>query len=199
MKRRTIITVATVLLLTGFTTNGEFFQKKDSNEGGHQEKTEQQGKMTPEMGLMQHEKRPCMISMMLRGMQHRHQGAFAKNHNLMVNLFPGIIWHLGLSSEKAEEMIDLRTSYKKQLIDHEAELTKTLLQLQQILRENTCREKTKVQMLAIAEIRIKMKILVYESVIQMQSLLNYEQRKKLEKLMNLHHKHENGIVMMHDI
>ena len=132
-------------------------------------------------------------------MQHRHQGAFAKNHNLMVNLFPGIIWHLGLSTEKAEEMIDLRTSYKKQLIDHEAELTKNLMQLQQSLRDNTGRENTKNQMLSIIETRINMKILVYESVIQMQSILNDEQRKKLEKIMNLHHKHENGIVMMHDI
>lgn len=149
--------------------------------------TDQQPDM--QMGMKKHgEMRGGMMSGGMGGMHHEMMMGCAPMQRAMtmVKLLPEMDEQLSLSEDQAQELIDLRSEFKKQQADYEAELTTHNRKLRALVNEDASVDEIKKQMKAWADTRIDMQAAAYQTEREMKALLTDEQNEELEAFMEEH-------------
>ncbi len=125
---------------------------------------------------------------MMDGMHHEMMMGCASMQKsmIMVNLLPEMDEQLSLSEDQTEQLIDLRSEFKKQQVDYQAELTKRNKKLRALINDNAPVDEIKNQMKAWADTRIDMHAAAYQAEREMKALLTDEQNQELEVIMEEH-------------
>jgi regulation of enolase protein 1 (concanavalin A-like superfamily) len=126
------------------------------------------------MGVMMHGNRKGMMN---RGIVLMQQCTF------MVNMIPQMQNQLGLTTVQSNKLIDLRTTYLKQQIDLQAELSKKELKLEKLIEENAPADMVKTNLERYAQIQTNLELTAYQSGLEMRKILDDSQQKKFDKLM----------------
>jgi Spy/CpxP family protein refolding chaperone len=140
-----------------------------------------------QMDSQQSMKKP---GMMRGGMGAMHGGMMSsspmQSSMIMVNLLPEMQKQLSLSEDQAEELIGMRSEFKKQQVDYQAEMTKQNRKLQALIDNGAAAGEVRKQMKACADIRIDMHSAAYETEQKMKAVLTDEQQEQLDAIMEEH-------------
>lgn len=133
---------------------------------------------------------------MMRGaMMHGAMGAMhggmmdsspMQSSMIMVSLLPEMQKQLSLSEDQTDELIGMRSTFKKQQVDYQAEMTKHNRKLQELIDSSAPVDEVRKQMKACADIRIDMHSAAYETEQKMKAVLTDEQQEQLEVIMTEH-------------
>ncbi|MFW6080846.1 MAG: Spy/CpxP family protein refolding chaperone [Desulfosalsimonas sp.] len=104
----------------------------------------------------------------------------------MVNLLPDMDEQLSLTEDQTDQLINMRSDFKKQQVDYQAELTKQNKKLQRMIDDGVPADEVRKQMKACSDIRIDMHLSAYETEQEMKAVLTDEQKDQLEVIMEEH-------------
>ncbi|MCB2206798.1 MAG: Spy/CpxP family protein refolding chaperone [Bacteroidetes bacterium] len=166
MKKLAMI-LTTVFFLSGFTVEAQMGQMNNKQ-------SVQQGMM--QKGMMGNE----MCSMCGKMMQQQMP---MKKYMMLVHKLPAMQEQLSLSDEQVNQMIDLRTAFKKEQVDYQATLSKKQMHMKKLLNSNASAAEVKIQMEQCADIKVDMKVAAYETAGKMKALLTDDQKDKLKNIM----------------
>jgi len=166
MKTLTMI-IATVFLFSGFTGHAQMKPGQDHQFGQRQV-------------MMQNMQMDGMCPM---GGQMMNQKMHMKKYMMLVNKLPGMQQQLSLTDDQVNELINLQTEFKKQQVDHRAQLIKKQMKMDKLFENNASVSEVKQQMQQCAESMISMKLAAYETAGKMKSLLSSEQKEQLQNMM----------------
>ena len=127
--------------------------------------------------------------MMMGGMMNRMYNRMGNNsqqmpmqkYQMLVNNIPSMQQQLNLTSDQADQLIDLRSDYLKKKIDWQASLQKERMKLNELLKTNASADAVQKQIEACTAIKTTIKVEAYKTVMAMKKVLNSDQ---LEKLKN---------------
>ncbi len=179
MKKVALI-AAGVFFLACLTASAQTGQQEDM-ESDQQQSMMQQG--MKKGGMMQG-------GMMQGGMGSMHHGMMGsmpmQGSMIMVNMLPEMDEQLSLSQEQTDQLIDMRSEFKKQQVDHQADMTKQKKKLQRMIDEDAPADEVRKQMKACSDIMINMHSAAYETEQEMKAVLTDEQQEELEVIMEEH-------------
>lgn len=185
MKKIALI-AAGVFFLACLTASAQTGKQEDMQPGEQQSMMQQGMKKGGMMkqGMMQG-------GMMQGGMGSMHHGMMGgsmpmQSSMIMVNMLPEMDEQLSLSQEQTDQLIDMRSEFKKQQVDHQADMTKQNKKLQRIIDEGAPAEEVREQMQACSDIMIDMHSAAYETEQEMKAVLTDEQQEELEIIMEEH-------------
>jgi len=112
--------------------------------------------------------------------------AMMQKSMIMANLLPEMDQQLSLSEDQVSQLIDLRSGFKKQQADYQAEMTKKNRKLQALINDDAPVDQVRNQMKACADIRVDMHSAAYQTEREMMALLTDEQKEKLKTIMEEH-------------
>lgn len=159
--------ISTVFILNGFTGNAQMNQGQDQQSGQQQ-------------GMMQNMNRDGMCPMYGQVM---NQKMHMKKYMMLVNKLPNMQKQLSLTDEQVNQLIDLQTEFRKQHVDHQAQLIKKQMKMEKMLENNASVSEVKKQMQQCAESMVNIKLAAYETAGKMKALLNSEQKEQLQNMM----------------
>ena len=180
--KRLILIIVSLFVITALTVNAQHHPLR-ATEKGEKPMMMQRGMMGNGPMMM----RGHMMGMM-RGMNCPMCGNMMDKemplvkHFMMVNMLPNLEDSLALSREQVEKLIDLRTEFKKQQVDHMANLTKNRMKLDDLLENNASSMDLREQMEHCADIRTDMKISAYETANMMKQELSQDQKSRLQDM-----------------
>ncbi|MFP4469317.1 MAG: hypothetical protein ACLFPE_01460 [Bacteroidales bacterium] len=167
MKNLAII-LTSMFILASFTATAQMqeqMNRQNDQSMMMQKSGMMQGGMCPMCGQMMNQKMPMMKYMM------------------MVNKLPDMQQQLSLSEDQVNKMIDLQTEFRKQQIDHRAQLTKKQMKMEKMLDDMPSAAQLKQQLQQCADTKIDMRVAAYETVKEMKALLTDEQKETLKNMM----------------
>ncbi len=129
------------------------------------------------------------------GMMHGSMGAMhgkmmssnpMQSSMIMINLLPEMEKQLSLSEDQTNELIGMRSEFKKQQVDYQAEMTKQNRKLQKLIDSAAPVDEVKNQLREGADVRIDMHTAAYKTEQEMKAVLTDEQKEQLEVIMEEH-------------
>ena len=179
-KMKKLVIIATALLfMAGYSASAQMMGQKNNQ-------NQKQGTMMQNSGMMQGG--GMMQGMMGNGMcpmcgQMMNQNMPMKKYGMMVNRLPNMQQQLSLTDDQVNQLFDLQTEFKKQLLDYQADLRKKQMKLKSLLADNASASQVKNQMEACSETKINMKVAAYETAGKMKAVLNNDQKEQLKNMM----------------
>lgn len=180
MKKIALI-AAGVFFLACLTASAQTGQQEDMQSGQQQQSMMQQG--MKKGGMMQ----GGMMQGGMGSMPHGMMGSMPMQVSMiMVNMLPEMDEQLSLTEEQTDQLIDMRSEFKKQQVDHQADMTKQKNKLQRMIDEDAPADEVRKQMKACSDIMINMHSAAYETEQEMNAVLTDEQQEELEVIMEEH-------------
>ena len=90
---------------------------------------------------------------------------------------------MSLTDDQVDQLYNLQTGFKKQLIDYQAELRKKQMKLKKLLNDMGSASQVKSHMKDCADTKINMKIAAYETANKMKAVLTNDQKEQMNDMM----------------
>jgi len=122
-----------------------------------------------------------MMNHMYNMMGNNSQQMPMQKYQMLVNDLPSMQQQLNLTSDQANQLIDMRSDYLKKKIDWQASLQKERMKLNELLESNASANAVQQQIEACTSIKTTMKVEAYKTGMAMKKILNSDQLEKLKK------------------
>lgn len=145
--------------------------------------------MSMMMGMQGKDKKGSMQKGMM--MMHKGKDMMSKYKHIVYHL-PKMKNKLGLSDEQVARLKKIKINFLKSQIDREAEIKKKELDLRELLDSEASVSDVRKVLKSIYDVKLDMKVSLYQTAKEMLSVLTKEQR---EKLKNMQMKMMQGMMM----
>ncbi|MDT8394686.1 MAG: Spy/CpxP family protein refolding chaperone [Bacteroidales bacterium] len=176
--KKLILALTAIFFLAGQLTMAQVESGKKSNmdkKGMKSEKMMHKQDMSQQKHKMQEQR---MMSMMM------DQQMMMKKKVMLINNLPDMKEKLNLTDDQVNTLIDMRTNFKKEQIDREAELEKKHMKMKNLLDEEASLEDIREQMENCSVSMINMKMEALSTSRKMMNVLSEEQKVRLQPVMD---------------
>lgn len=133
-----------------------------------------------QMPMMQHHN----LMMRMHGNNMMMQEMPMHRYIMMVKMLPKMQDKLSLSAEQTKELIDMKAAFEKQQVDIKTEMAEKQKQLKELLKNEASPSEVEAQLQECARSRVKLQVAAYETAMNMQDVLNEDQKEKACKMMD---------------
>jgi hypothetical protein len=107
-----------------------------------------------------------------------------KPYLMTINMLPRMKEQLGLSNDQLSQMIDIRADYRRAMVDLDAKVQKMRLETQEMMDRKATPDDLEIQLANTAQTYSKMGLAAYDAAGKMKAVLNKDQSKQFDDLLN---------------